>query len=196
MIDTTIALTSIGGIDASSAESPAVFSIDSVPAGPAGNVLVEGTVERGGKLVTCTLTRPGWAQTLFVMATEDGDWSARFDHLPPGTYLLSCCAEDEGRVCAEFQVADYESETLNPCLTVDTPIQTSPTVKPKGSVTIRGNSVCCALTSVRSGASVMKGATTTDYSWVVDFGTMPSGTYTFTAVAPMEPSTGTSVTVP
>jgi hypothetical protein len=191
MTNNTIALKSIGGIDASSAESPEVISIDP---DQAGNVLVKGTVEKGDKLVTCTLARPGWAQTQFAMADKYGNWSAQFDNVQPGTYLLSCCAEDEGSVCAEFQVPASRSRTVKPTLAVNTPINTtSTTVTVNGTVNISDNDVCCALTGPM-GFRKTKTAIVTGTSWTVQFDRpSSSGSYMFTAAAVMEGTTGAQV---
>jgi hypothetical protein len=193
MTDNTIALTSVGGIDASSVKSPEVLSIDPVPAG---NVLVEGTVEDGDKLVTCTLTQPGWSQTLFVLADGGGNWSARFDEVPPGTYLLSCCAAGEGRVCAEFQVPDYKPGGTQTTLMISNVETSSRKATVHGTVTNSGNSVCCALTPMPSGTPVMKSVTAAGSNWTVVFDSMEAGSYAFTATAALEASTGTGVMIP
>ena len=193
MTDNTIALTSVGGIEASSAKSLEVLSINPVPAG---NVLVEGTVEDGDKLVTCTLTQPGWSQTLFVLADGGGNWSVTFDEVPPGTYLLSCCAAGEGRVCAEFQVPDYKSGGVQTTLLISNVETSSGKATIHGTVTNSGNSVCCALTPMPSGPPVMKSVTAVGSDWTVVFDMMSAGPYAFTAVAALEASTGRGVTIP
>jgi hypothetical protein len=198
MTDNTIALRSIGYTRVRPGEPLQVISVD---AATDASVTVEGTADCPDNQVTCTLTRPGWSQTLFVVAT-DGRWSATFGGkdagaLKPDIYELTCCAEGEGGVCVQLRVGTGSARlgvfSRNISITSQ---QGNPTVAVGGTVTNPGNSVCLSLKRTDgTGTPKMKSVTATGNDWSWDFGAQSPGTYSCTAMAALEGTTGTTITV-